>query len=390
MNTEDNKTPILMIAGEHSGDMLGAEVIEQLNLSELKFKYFGIGGELMKKLNFESLANIEDLTVIGITGAILKYRHLKVLANAIIEKTISYGCKHVILIDYPGFNLYLAKEFKKRNIKVIFYVSPQIWAWRFKRIFTIKENVDLMLLLFLFEKQIYDEYKINNVFTGHPIISRMGEKFKSEPEVKSEPGSIIVCLMPGSRTGEIKRLLKPILESAKIIFDEMKKKGRKVSFLLPGISKKEESYILEYLNIFNNKFPEIKIQYLFDNSARCIEKSDLVIVASGTATLEVAYFEKPMVIVYKLSYITYWIGKMLVQTRHVGLVNILSGKEICKELIQGTCNSENISEEALKILNDPEYHSEMKNNLKQLRKNMGEGNPASIAANAILKLIRSS
>jgi lipid-A-disaccharide synthase len=385
MNTSQN---ILLVAGEHSGDSLGGELIRSLKQKNSSLQFFGIGGDQMKSEGLDSLADIEELAVIGFGAIVFKYRKLKSIATSIVEKAISKNCKMIILIDYPGFNLALAKMFKDKipDCKIVFYVSPQIWAWRYNRIFKIKKLVDLMLLLFEFEKEIYDKHSIPNVVVGHPVVNQIQEKFQSGKEINTTQEEIIT-LMPGSRSGEIKRLLIPLLDSAVLLMEEHKKKGKDTLFLIPGISSKDEDYILETIQLYKAKYPNLQLQYEFQNSARCIEKSKLVLLASGTATLEVAYFQKPMVIIYKGSWLSFYIGMKLLRIPYVGLVNILSGKFICKELLQSECTPENIFQEALRILTDKAYREEMEQNLKKVKQSLGKGDSSQIAADSILKLI---
>lgn len=378
---------ILIVCGEPSGDLLGSNLIEEFNKTKGKFSFFGIGGSEMVKTGFTSLHDIESLSVIGFTGILTKYFPLKKIAKNLVEKAVENNVRYAILIDYPGFNLHLAEKLREKGIKIIFYVSPQIWAWRFKRIFRIRDCVDLMLVLFPFEKKIYDEYNVRCEFVGHPLCSRMEEKIKTEKPIQIDKKITTICLMPGSRSGEITRLVDPLLKSAALIQKEMDSKNQKVQFILPNINQKQESFILEKIKQLK-ELTNIKIEYFFDNSAKCLEASDLVILSSGTATLEVAYFEKPMVIIYKMSYISFQIGLRLVTTKHVGLVNILAGEGICKEFLQNDANAENIFTESMNILNDHQYRQTMISRIKEVKASLGDGNAGKKATEAILKLIQ--
>ncbi len=382
----NNDTNILMIAGEHSGDSLGGELLLELRNNNLNCNYFGIGGNEMIAQGLKSLSNIEELNVMGFSRALLKYRSLKKIANNIVKECKLNNVKIAILIDYPGFNLELAKMLKKdiKDIKIIFYVSPQIWAWKFNRIFKIKQNVDLILLLFPFEKKIYDKYNIDNVVVGHQLMSKMKSNYDEGKEIITVKDSLVITLMPGSRTGEITRLLEKMLDTAVLIAKEYEN----AEFIIPNINDKEDSYIQNKIKIYQDKY-NLKIQYQFHNSARSIEKADLVILASGTATLEVAYFKKPMIILYINSFITHFIGKRLLQIPYVGLVNILSEKFICKEFLQSDCNPKNIFIETNRILKDNSYREEMIKNVSLVKEGLGSGDSSKKSATAILKLISS-
>ena len=380
---------ILIVCGEPSGDLLGADLIQELRKTGGNFSFTGIGGNEMEKLGFKSLHDMESLSVIGFTGIITRYHQLKRIAKDLVQKAVEQNVHYAVLIDYPGFNLHLAEKLREKGIKIIFYVSPQIWAWRFNRIFRIQKFVDLMLVLFPFEKKIYDEYNVNCEFVGHPLSSRMKEKILTEKPIDLEKGVTTVCLMPGSRAGEISRLIDPILDSAVLIQKRMDSQNKKVQFILPNINKSQETAILEKLSQFE-KEANIKIKYFFDNSAKCLEASDLVILSSGTATLEVTYFEKPMIIVYKLGFITYQIGLRIVRATDIGLVNILAGKRICKEFLQKEVTGETIFAEAKQILEDTNYREEMTRQIKAVKASLGDGNAGKNASTAILKLIRDS
>ncbi|EMY77107.1 lipid-A-disaccharide synthase [Leptospira weilii serovar Ranarum str. ICFT] len=383
---------ILMLAGEHSGDLLGGELIRELGKNFSDLETFGVGGERMIEEGFTSIESMEELSIIGFSAILFKYRFLKSLIGRLIDVAVERNCTHAILIDYPGFNLRLAKELKKLGITVVFYVSPQLWAWKFDRIYTIRDNVDLMLVLFPFEKEIYDRYGVPCEFVGHPLAVRLREKIRKEtlipdPEDKTHFHSTIT-LMPGSRSGEIRRILSDLLETAGRLSDHYETEKKKIRFLLPNINQKEEVYILERIELVKTKYPNLKIEYLFDRSLRAIEAADLVLVTSGTATLEVAYFEKPMVILYKVSMFTYVIGSLFIRTPHIGLVNILSGKEICRELVQAECTPPHIVEESISLLDNKKYRTQTIEDVRKVKEALGSENSSRHASREITKLIK--
>lgn len=383
----NSKPPVLIVCGEHSGDLLGADLMKELLAVNKELTFTGIGGKEMTDLGFKSMYEMESINVMGFGAALFKYRQLKRLANELVAKALELKVQYAILIDYPGFNLHIAEIFKSHGIKVIFYVSPQIWAWRFKRIYKIQKVVDLMLVLLPFEKKIYDEYGVPCVYVGHPLVDRLPEKIKSEEPITLKKDHRIITLMPGSRWGEIKRMLVPLLESAVLLNENAKTKNIKFQFLIPNINKKCEEFIINKINEFKTKDSSIILDYHFDQSARCIDAAELVLLSSGTATLEVAFFVKPMVIIYKMSHFTFAVGKALAITKYAGLVNILSGKEICRELLQFKCKPANITAEAEKILYNESFRKEMIGNLQNVRNSL-TGNASRKAAESILKLIQ--
>ncbi|TGK51962.1 lipid-A-disaccharide synthase [Leptospira kanakyensis] len=392
-NYESDKN-ILVIAGEHSGDLLGADLLQELSILEPEYKFYGIGGEGMIGHGLESMEELEQLSVIGFSEALKKYSFLKKIFYRVLEETSRRPTKLAILIDYPGFNLRLAKELKQRGIPSVFYVSPQIWAWKFNRIYFIKEQIALMLTLFRFEEEIYTEYGVNAKFVGHPITKRIPEKLKKEPVITEKlPDShhgYSVGLLPGSRKGEIRRLIDPILGTAALLHEKCKLEKKKIVFLLPNINAKEESFILEKIEALKQVHPDIQIHYLWNASLRVMETSDLLLIASGTATLEGLYFETPMVILYKVSLFTYLLGSLLMRSKFIGLANILSGEEVCREITQNECQPKYIFEEAWKILSNAKLRNKMKGILRDAKeRELGTTNASKKAAKEIQSLLRS-
>lgn len=390
----NSKKNILVIAGEHSGDLIGADLLQELKLIEPDYHFYGIGGEGMIQNGLESLEEMENLSVIGFSEAIKKYSYLKKVFYRLLDETTHRPTQLAILIDYPGFNLRLAKELKLRGIPTVFYVSPQIWAWKFKRIFFIKEHIALMLTLFRFEEEIYNEYGVNAKFVGHPITKRIPEKLKKEPVIPEKlpdpHHGYTVGLLPGSRKGEIHRLIDPILGTAVLLHEQCKLEKKKIVFLLPNINQKEESFLLEKINVVKTTHPDIQIHYLWNSSLRVMEASDLLLIASGTATLEGLYFETPMVILYKVSLFTYFLGSLLMKSKFIGLANILSGEEVCREITQNECKPEYIVSEAWKILSNTKLRNKIKGILREAKeRELGTNNASKKAAKEIQNLLKS-
>ena len=395
-SAKSKKEPIFVLAGEHSGDILGAELLHVLQKYLPEKHFYGIGGSAMEAEGFESIEDIENLSVIGFFEILKKYSFLKKLLERMIEEILARGTKVVILIDYPGFNLRLAEKLKKHNIKVIFYVSPQIWAWKFNRIYHIRKNIDLMLTLFQFEEDLYRKYGVNAYFVGHPIAKRIRDSKKNESAIKLDKTILenrhIIGLLPGSRGQEIKKLTIPLLSAASKISDHYAKgkKSKKFLFLLPNINPKYEAFIQEQIEIFSKKNPNLMVEYAFHASLQVMEQSEILLIASGTATLEATYFAKPMVIVYKVSMLTYLIGSFLLRTKNVGLVNILAGEEVCRELLQAECNGDYISEETIRILDDAKYRKKISDGVLSVKnRELKESDGSHNAAKTIMNYLRS-
>lgn len=395
-NKPEQRESIFILAGEHSGDILGSELLHVLKKYIPQTQFYGIGGESMKAEGFESIEDIDNLSVIGFFEVLKKYSFLKKLLDRVVKEILDRGSKSVILIDYPGFNLRLAEELKKHNIKVIFYVSPQIWAWKFNRIFHIKKNIDLMLTLFQFEEDLYRKYGVNAFYVGHPIAKRIKDSKKEENPLKIEKSSIehkaIIGLLPGSRGQEIKKLTIPLLNAAsRMVLHQLKmKRSKKILFLLPNINPKYEEYIKTEIQNAIAKNPQLEVEYIFNASLQVMEISELLLIASGTATLEATYFEKPMIIVYKVSFLTYLIGSFLLRTKNVGLINILAGEEVCRELLQAECNGDYISEEAIHILEDSKYRKKITDKVRHVKvRELQESDGSRNAGKMIVNYLRS-
>jgi lipid-A-disaccharide synthase len=383
----EKKKTVIIVAGEHSGDILGAELMKKLKeMSGSGYQFKGIGGELMINEGLESIADLDDMSVIGLMGAVKKYPFLKKLAKKLVDIANNTPIDFAVLIDYPGFNLRLAKMLKMKNISIVFYVSPQIWAWRFKRIYFIKDHVDLMLTLFLFEQKLYTDYGVNSVFVGHPARPRILEEKARLSKPIIEPNTRIITLMPGSRTSEIHSLFPVMIESAIEIFKDLRSKNQKCKFLVPGINYRCENYLLERIQKAQTENPGLSIEFEYESSVKFISMSEFVIAASGTATLEIAILEKPMIIIYKPGAFTYTIGRMIVRVKHVGIVNVLSkDTTICKEFLQGDANLENVVGESKRLLYDLPYREAMIESIRKIKTEIGDTNPSENAARAILE-----
>ncbi len=366
------KFPVLIAAGEPSGDLLGGDLVSAMN--RLGFKYFfGTGGESMREAGVKIIHDVNEMAVMGFVEAVKAYRRLKRLAKQLTDMAVESRTKVAILIDYPGFNLALAKMLHGRGIRVVFLVSPQIWAWHYSRIEKIRASVDLMLPLFAFEEEIYLKENIQAKCVGHPLVQRIPKKLREEAPVPFSRKKTI-ALLPGSRMSEVSRLLSPILESARLIHERFPN----VRFLLAGYPPLE-GFIKHNLK----RYSDLPIEYIDGRSLRVMEASDLVILASGTATLETAWFTKPMIIVYRTGWINLLLAAALMRTRFVGMVNLLAKKQVAIELLQTEVTGENICREAEKILTDDGYRRGIVDELENVKRQLGRGHPADKAARYI-------
>ncbi len=407
---KSNEKFFFIIAGEHSGDIFASRLVNAMKKVRdekypyLELKFAGLGGNNLKNEGVELLENIvTKLAIIGITEVIFNivkiYSLLKKVEKFFREKKPDA----VILVDYPGFNLKVASIAKKYNIPVYYYVCPQVWAWGEKRISQIVENVRLLFTIFDFEPDIirqskYFPHKTKNkcdiYFIGHPLLDVLKESKYSKDEIfnmyKLHPRKKIIGLLPGSRISEVKRLLPVMLKASKRI----KELYQDVQFILP-VAQSIGKPLIELHLQQENMEKEVKVFYDKDYSIRRV--LDFAIVASGTATLELAFLEVPMVIVYKINYLGYLIAKRLVNVKNIGLVNIIHGKQVVPECIQEMANEKIITEIVIDFLTNQKKIQDMKNNLKsvkervlpdrKLRERYNSKSPSYCAANIIMETL---
>ncbi len=366
-----------VITGEASGDLHASFLIKEIKKILPDSKFFGIGGKWMEDEGVQLFFPIENLSVIGFWEVLKKVKSIKRILRTLIKKMKSEKPDALILIDSPGFNLRLAEFAKDLGIKVIYYITPQVWAWGGWRLRSLYKNVDHALVIFPFEKKILSSYGIRTDFVGHPILDEMRLK-RSKVEFclehKLDSKKPIIALLPGSREGEIKRLLPVMFDISK----EIKKRRKDVQFILPTISDEIEGLLPE----------EQDVEVIHDETSDGINVADAVIAASGTVTLETALLGTPGVIVYKVSIVTYLIVKQLIKLPYISLVNIVRGKRIIREYIQYAIKINQISEEILKILDDEGYADKIKVELNEVKKMLGQKGAAPNAAEIIVKECR--
>lgn len=368
----------MIITGEASGDLHGATLSREILIRCPDLHISGMGGSKMRASGVEIIHDISDIAVIGIWEVLINipkyYRLLKYLTLEIIKRKPMA----LILIDFPDFNMRLAKYAKKNKIPVIYYISPQVWAWRKGRIKEISKLVEKMIVIFPFEVELYKRAGVDVEFVGHPIVDWLKDTPSPEEIRKNlniRDGELIVGLLPGSRFQEIKRHLDVLLKSAEILRNEIKD----IRFLIPIAPTIEMGILREEV-----KKTSLNIQLLPDMSHEVISIADLIIAASGTASLEACYFNTPMVIIYRLSEISYIMGKILVNLPYISLANILAEKEVVSELIQRDANPERIATEALKLLGNKKQLKDLKN----IAEKLGPPGASARAANIIVDFIK--
>ncbi len=340
------KYKVFIIAGEESGDFLGSRIAQELKKIIPNLELYGIGGKKMESENVNLIENISNLSVVGLFEV---FSHLYYILKT-IKKVKNFLVKNkpdfVILIDFPDFNFRIAKFSKKIGLKVYYFVSPQVWAWRRGRVKFLKKYVDKMYVIFPFEEDFYKEYGINVKFVGHPLT----EKIK--PVLNFEENTI--GILPGSRKIEVKRHL-PIIVSA---VNLLNKKFKNLKFLLPVAENIDKSIIEGFVKTVPN------IEIYKGKSLEVIKKSKIIISTSGTATLESALMGRPVIIIYRVNFFSYIIGRLLIKVPYIGMPNLLLGEKVNPELIQYNLTPFNIYLETVKFLKNKEkYNFVVKKNL---------------------------
>ena len=363
MNKEEPH--FLIIAGEASGDLHGAKLVQALLDAYPKARFTGMGGGRMRDAGVNTLFGIERMGAVGLVEIFSDLGHYFGVYRALMKEIASLKYTAVILIDYPTLNLRLAKHSRKHSCPVYYFISPQIWAWRKGRIKDIRKSVHKMFVVLPFEEKMYQEAGVDAEFLGHPFIDVVHptrtrgdnlEKFALDSHKK------IVGLLPGSRMNEITSLLDEMLLAA----EKVKREMGECQFLLSVADTIDPVLIQKKLG--SNP---LDIKILKGETYNVMNTCDALIIASGSATLEAGIIGCPMVIIYKLSPLTYWLALMLINTPYYGLINIVAGESVVPELIQSKANAENIAAEILKFLKNPEYCQEVQNRLLLVRKNLG-------------------
>jgi lipid-A-disaccharide synthase len=358
---------ICFSAGESSGDSHTANLYLELKKNFPKLNAIGMGGAKMSQAGISICFDSSKIAVIGAVEVIKHYFEIRRALKTMQHLLLNERPDLLICVDYKEFNYQLAKFAKKNGIKVLFYVSPQVWAWRKNRVKKYGAVIDMMAVIFPFETAYYEAKNVPVRYVGHPSIDKVVPNFSKLQATKNfalNPNAPIIGLVAGSRVNEIKRLLPVMLESAQ----KLKSDFPNVQFILPQADSLSDSLIQNYLNRANVNVTVIKNQP-YDVMQCC----DAIMTCSGTATLEIALLGIPMVICYRLNSLTYFLGKLLVKTRFIGLPNIIFGESIVRELIQHEATAQNLTTEIKRFLTDKEAAQNCRADLEIVREKLGQG-----------------
>jgi lipid-A-disaccharide synthase len=377
-----NAYRFVIVAGEASGDMYGAEVARTLFRRFSNCEIFGLGGQRLLDAGVQLEGNISKTAVVGPFEMISSLGTLYRVFHRLAERIERDPPAAAILIDFPDFNLRLAKRLKQAGVPIIYYISPQVWAWREGRVNQIRQLVDKMLVIFPFEEELYRKAGVDVDFVGHPLID-MVRTTKSKEEFcktyKLDPRKPIVALLPGSRRKEVRFILPTLCEAALLI----KEKKPDTQFVTPIASGLERS-LLE--GIIQSR----PITLVTNDTYNAMRYSRAAIVASGTATLETALLGTPEVIVYRISRATWLLGKLLLKVRLYGIVNLILGEEVVPELFQDKFTPEEVTKVALRLMDDVWVQSQIRGNYEKLRRQLGSGQVAERVVDAVEKLLINS
>ncbi len=373
----------MIVAGEPSGDAHAAALVTALQANDSGFNFFGATGPRMRAAGVETIVNSDDLAIMGIVevGSVLPrfISAFRKLRTAAIERSPDA----VVLVDWPEFNLRLASALHRRGLKVIYYISPQLWAWRPRRVSNIKRDVDLLLSILPFEAEWYRDRGVVHIdFVGHPLSGEVKASFGREEFCRRndlDPSRPIVSFLAGSRRKELERILPPMIEAIRTL-RIARPDVQPVVVVAPSRTAEETLAIMSH--------EESEVAKLVQQQTReALGASDAAAIASGTATLEAALLETPMVVVYKESPINWHTLGRLITVPHFGLVNLVAGKEIAKELMQDQLTGQNLANELLKLL-EPETNRAARVSLREVAEKLGQPGASQRAAQSILKFLQ--
>ena len=381
MDNHAQDAPLLIIAGETSGDQHGAAMVRVLRQDFPDLPIFGVGGEHLRAAGVETLFDIEALNVVGLVEVLAKVPSGLLMARRLLRAARERGARVVVVIDAPGFNLPFARWAKQAGLRVVYYVSPQIWAWRQNRVHKVARRVDKMLTLFPFEVPFYAAAGVDAEYVGHPFLDclpGLPARDQAARTLGLDAQRSIVALLPGSRRREVELLLQPMLAALSLIRRDLPD----MQAVLPVAPTVTET-VQKIASGFSGALRVVDQQSL---TALCA--ADFAFVASGTATLEAGLIGTPMVIVYRVNRLTAWLAKRLLRVPYIGLINIVAGRQVVPELLQEAVSPRAMAAMALSVLRDPAEAQRIRGDLTALRVTMGDGGSSQRAAACVGAILR--
>ncbi|MGR8931460.1 MAG: lipid-A-disaccharide synthase [Gammaproteobacteria bacterium] len=369
-------------AGEFSGDQHAAHMFQEMQKQCAEIKGMGMGGNKMRQAGIDIRFDSSGIGVIGLVEILKHYgeirQALKMMKNIVVQEKPDL----LVCVDYKEFNLKLAQFAKRHGVKVLFYVSPQIWAWRPGRVKIYGKAIDMMAVIFPFETAYYEAENVPVRYVGHPSVDKvhpLRSKREDQELFELDANRPVVGVLPGSRANEIKRMLPVMLDAVKLLA----RRNASLQFVLPQADSVTDEVLQSYLQDCPVAIKVVK-QQTYDAVQCC----DAIMTTSGTASLEIALLQVPMLIAYRLSPFTYWLGKQLVKIAFIGLPNIIAGKAIVKELIQHDVTPEKLAAETERLLNDKKYRATAVTELGRVKSLLGEGGGSKNMADLALEMLR--
>lgn len=368
---------ILIVTGEASGDLHGAHLARAIAAQDATAQLVGIGGPGMRAAGVTMIPGVPQLDLVGLIG-LSAVRAIIQRVRAIRRVLRAEPWDLVVFIDNPGMNLRLARMAKAAGRRVLYYIAPQIWAWRPGRMKWIQHRVDHMVVILPFELELYRRAGVRCTFVGHPLLDSVAPQYDRTAlrrQFNLEKSAPVIGLLPGSRVAEVKMLLPVLLQTAA----ELVKRDPKTQFILAQASSIDNTLLQDLLR--ESPVPVLVVK---DQASEAMAVSDLLLVASGTATLQAAVVGTPMILLYKTTLPTYWVARMWIRVKWIGLVNLVAGRTVVPELIQDEATVERLTKEACRLLSDRQAYDEMKTGLHQVRQSLGDAGASFRTAQVVL------
>ena len=386
MNLPVKLSHIMVLTGEPSGDLHAGHLVKEIKKLNDRVYFSGIGGAHLENQNVDLFYNISKLSAMGLTEVLMQFGQIKEAFDLFKKKLRANTPDLIILVDYPGFNL-KAAQFVKDNytIKILYYITPKVWAWKKSRLKKIKKYIDHAALILPFEEKIYKKAEIQSTYVGNPLLDEYSENMpktllRSDHLSSNDKNSIIIGLLPGSRKAEIKNLFDVMIKAANLIHQN----NKKINFIISKASSIKKKAL-------DTEFKKNRPNFIFQITEGPVKdiflKSDLLIAASGTVTLEASLCCVPTIIIYKMSAVSYWMAKLFVKVKYVGLANLIVNAEVMPELLQNDATPEKISKKALYMLDNLFY---FKKQLQMVRKLLGKKGASKRTANIAIYMLRTT
>lgn len=368
---------LLISCGEPSGDLYGGELLRHLRTRLPGLEVFGLGGEHVLREEAVLLGHVRDLAVVGLFEVVRHLGTLRRIFNRVLEEVDRRRPDLAVLVDYPSFNLRLAHELKRRGVPVVYYISPQIWAWKGWRIREIKRNVAHMLVIFPFEQAIYERAGVPVTFVGHPLVDLVRPAADRAAFLRGaglDPSRPVVAVLPGSRPTELRYNLPALAGGIRL----MAERRPEIQFLLAIAPSLDPATVRSALG-------PVPVTLLAGQTHSVLGAATLGLVVSGTATVEAAILGTPMIVVYRVASLTYALGRRLIRVPHAAMANLIAGREVVPELIQSNCTPDRVARESLRLLEDPGRLARIRDDLAEVAKRLGAPGASERAAEAVLK-----